>query len=448
MGETVDDAWAEEQMPDTDNSNIDLDWLHQAVAGLFAGNRLTRKDNSGREWTYHAPSLGPFPGRYPHQWFWDSCAHAISLRHIDIRLACEEITSLLAAQDENGFIPHQVLNRARANFFDRIAAGVYPSRGHSPYLQAPVLAQAVQAIQVSSPEEGFLLTVLPCLKRYHHYLRRTRERSGDGLLEIIHSYESGKDRSREYDQVYGQSLGVGLRAWPMIRLILKHRFLGWDIDRIFDSNAFRVKDLLFNCAYAGDLLAMATLCRDAGQPAEAESFTRLLEQTEAGILGKMYDPETGLFNSLDSRHGADGQIKVRTVSTFLPLLLGSISEGQVRRLLEELCDPSEYWLRFPVPAEPRNSPEAGRSRTGIWRGLQTWIFMNWFIVRGLHRQAGRYPGLQAQCLGTAAELTRRTYQLVRQSGFREYYDSDTGAGERAFAFGMSGLVLDMACMVR
>ncbi|MDO8473810.1 MAG: hypothetical protein Q7T05_08370 [Dehalococcoidia bacterium] len=428
----------------TPDPSIDIEWLRDAVARLFAGNRLVRRDESGRESTYHAPSLGGFPGSYPHQWFWDSCAHAIALRHVDIRLARQELLSLLAAQREDGLIPLLIFNPARMNAVARIVSHIQAAR-RSPYLQPPVLAQAALAVQEKEPSKEFLSAALPGIKRYHRYLSAARDRSADGLLEIVHSYESGKDRSREYDQVYGHRIGLGIRTLPMVMLIIRHRLLGWDLERMFDSNLFRVKDLLFNCVYARDLRALQQLCILAGEVAEAADFAALNRKTEAAILGKMHSAETGLFYSLDSRRGADVQIKVSTLSTFLPLLLDSIDEARVERLVNEhLANTSEYWTRFPVPAEPLGSPEAKWARTGLWRGLQTWIFTNWFICQGLMKQAGRFAAGHDRYAEMAKEITLSSYEAVRRSGFREYYHSQTGEGQRALDFGMSALVLDMA----
>jgi len=433
------------QLPETRVPiSIDSDWLRNAVADLFARNRVTRRERSGRELAYHAPSLGPFPGRYPHQWFWDSCAHAIALCHIDISLARQEVLSLLAAQDEQGFIPHLVFNPARMRPLDQLVARLHPFPTHSPYLQPPALAQAVHAAQAKQPSREFLASVLPGLKAYYRYLSRTRDRAGDGLLEIVHSFESGKDRSREYDEVYGRRLGLGIRAAPMWVLVARQRSLGWDMERIFRSNIFRVKDLLFNCVYARNLSVLAQLCRDAGEDAEREEFAVQAVRTEAAILGRMYHPENGLFYSLDARRDADRPIKVSTVSTFLPLLLDSITREQVERLIEQhLASEAEYWLDYPVPSEPLDSPEAGWSRTGLWRGLQTWVFLNWFIFQGLLKQAQRFEAQRPRYRDLARQLTERTYEMVRMSGFREYYHSVTGKGDRALNFGMSALVLDM-----
>ncbi|MEW6034434.1 MAG: hypothetical protein AB1603_06240 [Chloroflexota bacterium] len=430
--------------------SLDLDWLRQGVAGMLAGNRVVRRDGSGRAVRYHAPSLVPEPslalrGRYPHQWFWDSCAHAVVLSHLDPEMARGELLGLLSAQDEQGFIPHQIFNTGKMHFLDRLLARFYPSRYGSPYLQPPALAEAVEAVYRREPDLDFLRRVLPAVRRYYWYIRKTRVRGGDGLAEIVHSYESGKDRSREYDEVYGRPLGLGLRLAPLMRLMMQQRALDWDLERIFSSNLFRVKDLLFNCVYARNLEVMSGLCRAASEQGQAQEFAAESRRVEGAILEKMWDAEAGLFCSLDARGGVDRRLKVSTVSAFLPLMLSSTSEATVERLVEEhLGNPAEYWLEYPVPAEPLGSPEAGHRLTAIWRGLQTWMYPNWFIVRGLLRQARRFPRHAERHVGMARHITERSYELVRRSGFREYYHARTGQGARARRFGSSALVLDMA----
>jgi Mannosylglycerate hydrolase MGH1-like glycoside hydrolase domain len=53
---------------------------------------------------YTAPSTG----RYPWQWYWDSCFAAIAWRRFDRARARAELESLLAAAREDGFIGHTI----------------------------------------------------------------------------------------------------------------------------------------------------------------------------------------------------------------------------------------------------------------------------------------------------------------------------------------------------
>jgi glycogen debranching enzyme len=105
----------------------------------------------------------------------------------------------------------------------------------------------------------------------------------------------------------------------------------------------------------------------------------------------------------------------------------------VRLVEEHVLRPDRYWRRFPIPSTAADE-RAYQPRTRVlryWRG-PTWIAGSWLVHRGL-----RQHGFTAE----AAELARRTEQLIARSGFREYYDPERGDGMGARAFGMSTLAV-------
>jgi hypothetical protein len=291
----------------------------------------------------------------------------------------------------------------------------------------------VEAIYQKTGDTGFLKEVLPSLKKYHDYLERERSPLGDGLLVIISSYESGKDRSREYDPVYGFPRAIP--AWlPPTRLLFQHRRLGWDLHRILSEGPFLVQDLLFNCVYARNLGVMSELCREAGESEDAQAYGLRSRGTEKAILERLRDPVTGLFFSRDARK--DALLQVPTLSSLFPLLLETIPREMVERLVEYMLQ--AFWPAYPVPADPLGD----EGEDFLWRGPQTWAVSNWYIVRGLSLQAYRFG--EKRYGEIADTLVHRTYELVRSEGFREFYHSRTGRGLRTRNFGMSTLVLDMA----
>jgi hypothetical protein len=48
----------------------------------------------------------PAPRRYKHQWYWDSCLHAVAWPHLEPARAREELRTLLRAGRSDGFVPH------------------------------------------------------------------------------------------------------------------------------------------------------------------------------------------------------------------------------------------------------------------------------------------------------------------------------------------------------
>jgi len=432
--------------------SLDVERLRSAVARLFEMNRVrqVRPRQGPAEVTYHAPSLPrenprlpwrrlllPWKVAYPHQWFWDSTAHVIVLRHLDLEEAREELRSLLRCQEPSGFIPHLIWNPSRRHWVDRLLQHIFPSPDYSPYIQPPALAQAAAAIFEKDGDTSFLREVLPRVKSYYLYLDRSRN-PGDGLLEIIHPYESGRDRAREWEAVLNAPLTSPFWKDPLIRLLLQHYRLGWDRERIMEKGRFRVKDLMFNCIYARNLRELGRLLKVLGDP-EAESFEKKAAEVEAAILAQMFDPESRSFYSLETRAGARRPLRVLNLTTFMTLLLESVPEEIVEHLADRLTDPGLFWPRYPVPVEPGDLP----CEQTIWRGAQTWMYTNWLIFQGLLLQGRRFPGKQDRLFNIASELAARSLEMVERGGFREFYDSRTGEGKRAHNFGWSALVLDM-----
>ena len=66
----------------------------------------------------------PSGGRYPWQWYWDSCFAAIAWRRLRPARARAELESLLAAATSDGFIGHTIFWRepvtALRGLFDNV----------------------------------------------------------------------------------------------------------------------------------------------------------------------------------------------------------------------------------------------------------------------------------------------------------------------------------------
>ena len=120
--------------------------------------------------------LSPSRVHYVHQWFWDSCFHAIVLSHFDIELAKNEIRSLLKVQKESGFIPHVVywgatkFRRPLAGFGAMLESGFSFFPKTTDMIQPPLIAQSVEAIYEKEKDIDFLQEVVPKIKAYYKWL--------------------------------------------------------------------------------------------------------------------------------------------------------------------------------------------------------------------------------------------------------------------------------------
>ncbi len=414
----------------------DLAALREAAAGvLFANLRQGRDAATKSDYSYVCPSRA---GGYPWQWFWDSCFHAIVLCHIDVKLAERELRNLWRSQQPDGFIPH--VTRWGARLVLDIPA-YWQSRlswrpRHTAMIQPPVLAQAALAVAERGQDKEFLAEAVERVKRYYLWLRDRRDPDADSLISVISPYETGMDQLPAYDEALGARNPSRLGLQVRDRLLDLHNLIlgrNYNLDAIFRRDRFNVEDALVNSIYAQGLRATARLCRMTGDEVSAASFDRMALRTEEAILGKMWDSASGAFYGLAGRD--ERPLKTLTIASLMPLLLESIGRDRVEALVERhLLNEDEFWLPYPAPSVARRE---GSFRPGerylIWRG-PTWLNTNWFLVKALRRHG------YAEVAGSIAT---RSAELVRRSGFREYYNPLTGEGYGARDFSWSTLVVDM-----
>ncbi len=398
--------------PDTRNAAaVDVARLARLCRGTLAANWCEGR-RSGIGYAYTSPS----PGRYPWQWYWDSCFAAIAWRRFDRARARAELQSLLAAQDERGFIGHTIFWGEQV---DPVRSLFYNVRRRSDFMtrtiQPPLLAWAWR-VAVGDPRE------VPEIARHQDHVESERDLDGDGLIWILQPDESGLDASPKFDSAWGWQAD-GLPGFPL--LVRRNRRLGFDIRKVTAAGNPVV------CGTATNVLH--NLSRQAlGLP----SITPVLVE-------RLYDERRGLFHQL-IRHGrrrqGDRAHPVVTWAALSPLALPDLPEEIGRRLVEEhLLDPRKFWL--PVPPPSVSAGESTFSRRDRWLFLRrywrgpTWINAAWLLWIGLVRL-----GYEAE----AADMAGRVARAVLTHGLREYYDPITGEGMGACDFAWSALALELA----
>ena len=395
--------------------------LRDAAGRMLRANWREGVTRDGLEYGYTRPDRV----KYPDQFLWDSCFHAVAWSHIDPARARRELRTLVAAQRPDGLIGHTVfwsgrVRLARAFSYNLVAR----SDGSTATIQPPLLAWAWAEVADRSPDDpGFRAEGLAPLRRLHAWLDRERA-DGDGLLGILQPDESGLDATPAYDAP------LGPRAHPFpgfLHLLLFNRRRRFSYRRVVADGGFHAVDPLVNAAWALAWEGMARL----GEPGAAERAGRVT----AALVERLWDPQRAIFHPL----GPDGRpLRVAIWAGLAPLVLPGLPDEVAGRAIEaQLLDPGRFWLPFPVPSVSAAEPSFRRGDTGrplrrYWRG-PTWLFATRFAVDGLLR-AGREDA--------ARDLARRTAALVLRQGFREYYDPYTGRGLGARAFGVSAMALD------
>jgi len=371
----------------------------------------------------------PATPRYRHQWYWDSCFHAIAWRHLDPARARAELQTLVRAGRLDGFIPHTAFWVTPAYWRRAPFYGTHTVFGATATstIQTPLIALAWELVAAASSDDpGFARAGLPQLRLHYDWLERERDPDGDGLLTIIHPDESGLDDSPKYDEVFGwmRHFRPGY-FW----LVERCRRLSYDAAAIVERYEEHVEDVLVNVFYALSLRALARLDPDRG----AVYATRA-QRTEAALLARCYDERTGLFFDLAGR--SERQVRVSTWSSLAPLALSSMPDDVRVRLVEDhLLHPRRYLVRCGIPSVALEEPsfKAGFALWKCWRG-PSWVNTAWLLAAPL-----RELGYDDE----AERIVRSLLIAADRHGLREYYNPISGHGLAARAFGFSTLLIDL-----
>jgi hypothetical protein len=364
-------------------------------------------ERRGTRFEYTEPS----PGRYPWQWYWDSCFAAIVWRRFEPARARAELESLLAAQRPDGFVGHTIFWRSRVSLVRSLFYNVATrDTDQTESIQPPLLAWAWR-IAVGDPSEE------PRIAAQVDWLARNRDLEGDGLLWIVQPDESGLDASPKFEEVWGRRAN-GRIGFPL--LVRRNRRLGWDARRICDAGGPVICEPLVNTLWS---LSLRALGRPSATPA---------------MIDRLWDERRGLF--LDEAQPGGLRPQTLTWASLAPLALPDLPEEIGRRLVEEhLLNEREFLTPVAPPsvAVGERGYEPGGGRGPIrryWRG-PTWINSAWLVWLGLRRL-----GYEAE----AERLASGVIGAVAREGLREYYDPRDGTGMGAKDFAWSALVAELA----
>ena len=395
---------------------------------------------------------------YPFQWNWDSAFVALGLASVDPERGRTEVRSLLCGQWADGMVPHIVFHPQPVDYrpgpelwgsAECDAAPVLPTSGIT---QPPVLATAVRVLHEASPDPEFLEEVLPALDAWHVWF--ARERLVHGLVAVLHPWESA-DNAPRFDRALARLELDGIEVPARsdrehvdpaerptdldyrryVALVSALRSCGYRPSSPLES-PFAYHDLPLNSILATAEDDLAILQEEVGADG---SRARGAAAALRASLAATWDEQAGAYQERDLH---DGTSVTDTVADLLPLYAGVPDTRQSRRLVEEhLFEPTRFGpsreAPWAVPTVAKSSP--AYAPRNYWRG-PVWVNVNWLLIRGLDR-----CGLGAE----AVALRESTLELVRRSGFSEYYEPSTGKplGSRVFSWSAS-LTLDLLRDVR
>jgi hypothetical protein len=333
----------------------------------------------------------PNPTTYPWQWLWDSCFHAVVWSHLGDERAITELSSALADQDVDGFVPHL-----------RYAGGPNPHAAFwgrpttSSITQPPMYGHAIAVLHAAGgavPDQ-----LVERATRGLRFLLERRRRSPHGLIELCHPWESGCDDSPRWDGALSETWTPS--GWYAAKGALLGSITRAPAGAPLANDAFSVGSAGFSALVAWNALELVAVSGDGELRRAAEDLVDALDQR--------WDPARRTWTDDGPTDGSSG--RVRTLDALLPLLLRPREAA-----FAELLDPAA----FGAPCGPRgvHQDEPTYEPTRYWRG-PAWPQLTYLLwvaaTRGRERRV-------------SGDLVRSMVSGAVTSGFAEFWEPETGA---------------------
>lgn len=361
-----------------------------------------------------------YPNRrtYPHQWLWDSCFAAIAWAAVgNASRGMQELCNALSAQFADGFVPH--MRYAEPN----TARG--PRSDVSSFTQPPVHAHALRVLSAA----GDLPIADPSSRVGRALEWLWSRRRHEGLVYVVHPWETGADDSPRWDSWMAPFLGTD-------RVPLRWRRRPWSrYDRHlvkqaqYDGEGAAHWSAEFVCAPAAfNAIAAHAMTEYAATSGEGVWEARALDLA-AEMDARMWSAGTGLWSDVPIV-GGGASASLPTLDGVLPALVTADSE-KANRALDQLLDPMRFAAPYGLAYVAQDSPAFAAD--SYWRGT-AWMQMN-YLARLAAVRWDRSDIVESirQCSRAGATKAR----------FAEHWNPRTGKGHGAVPLTWSAVVAAM-----
>jgi len=403
---------------------------------------VLRRNNVGG-WTK------PAPGLYPHQWLWDSCFIAIGQRHFNVKQAKKEVENIFRGQWKNGMIPNIIYGEDKHYNDDiwhsKVSKQAPKSLKTSGITQPPMIAEAITLVGeklTKADRKLWYRKLFPKLLAYHEWLYRERDPRADGLVVLLHPWESGLDNTPSWmSEMHLSELPLWIRIIKKLKLYVVINVLRREtkylpayqrIDFIDALGLFSIvrrlrrkkyetriairhsrvsiQDVSFNSILIRANELLIEIARVSNNEIPAWLLHRFKKASTA--LNELWHEQSQQY--LNRNYQNYELINEPSIMTFFALYSGAISKKRAAELVQSMKH-KRWSAAFPLASVPKDSAYFQPKR--YWQG-PTWINTNWLIANGLHRY-----GYHEE----AAFIAKKSIELVQKSGCYEYFSPLDGS---------------------
>jgi hypothetical protein len=384
-----------------------------------------------KQYHFYRPALTKYSAS---QWLWDSGWHMIAWSHRQPENAIAELRSMLQFQQPNGFIPEIIFwepDRLSKKLFDLFLG--YSHREYTDLTQMPMLAYSVRAIWNATHNRNLLVEFVPKIAKYLEWWEG-RDHDNDGLVSIIHPWESGIDASPTYDPVFRLTKPRWYNVYPQFwKLHYIYHKLNWNHQAILKGEWFNVEDVGLCSVYAAGWGVLTLLAQEFDDKLAERCYNRNRKYQDA-IIHKCWDDDRKHFVSYFHQGGVEKISPAETVQTLLPILLDDIPKDMQLQLVSKVTDPQKFSLPYPIPSVSKSEGTFNPYKSKLlWRGPM-WPSTTWLVMEGLLKH-----GFKTE----AEAILDQWIEMYLESGIWEYYNPLTGKGLGQKCLGMSTIIVDM-----
>jgi len=366
-----------------------------------------------RNWVTAPGFTMPNRRKYPWQWLWDSCFHAIAWSRLGDARGVRELESVFSLQLPSGFVPHMGYQTS-----PKSSLGLWHVPGRSDITQPPMYGHALRVLA----DRGFAVEHLrDAATAGLEYLFDHRRDPESGLVRVLHPWETGCDDSPRFDGWCDERFKE--RRWKARKRELVRSI------RLRDGAAWANPG--FDVGSAGFSALVAFNAREAAEVTGDEGL-RSKASVLAAAIDDQWAPAQPTWRDV-SLAGPRTTSAVRTLDALLPVLV-SENPRYVDDAFAEIFDPGSFWRPFgPAGTSAR---EASYDPGRYWRG-DAWPQEVYLLMVAAQRSGRR---------AEAASLADKLVQGCIGSGYAERWNAETGAGLGAIPQGWAALAGEPSAM--